>query len=155
MAKSKNKNRRRRDTSRIANKRLPPPPYRRSFARKPRYVTQLRDVIGGHRVRRLDLAEDRRQWHPDGFNRSLRTVFGQPSVSYRVPSLTQRYRPFTTFRSQMWTLPAKVGFKEPNKVAVCVRRKQRREVLFAKHKTGRSGQKRPRWNWFSRITCRR
>ena len=45
-----------------------------------------------------------------------------------------------------------LGFDVPSSVLVCVRRKQRRQVIFAKGKNGR-GNKRPRWNATSHIWC--
>lgn len=45
-----------------------------------------------------------------------------------------------------------LGFDVPSSVLVCVRRKQRRQVLFAKGKNGR-GNRRPRWNATSHIWC--
>lgn len=44
-----------------------------------------------------------------------------------------------------------LGFDVPSSVLVCVRRKQRRQVLFAKGKNGRN--RRPRWNVTSHIWC--
>lgn len=44
-------------------------------------------------------------------------------------------------------------FQEPRRVPVCVRRKERREVLFAKGKSGR-GYRKPRWNERSYMRCR-
>ena len=50
----------------------------------------------------------------------------------------------------------KTEFKRPEKVIVCVRRKKRREVLFATKNTRKgSGAKRRRLNENSKISCRR
>lgn len=38
---------------------------------------------------------------------------------------------------------------------VCVNRQQRREVLHALRKTGKSGQKSPEYNWKSKIHCKK
>nr|DAW32785.1 MAG TPA: hypothetical protein [Microviridae sp.] len=46
----------------------------------------------------------------------------------------------------------RLGFSVPQQVLVCVRRKQRRQVLFAKGKSG-SGNRKPRWNANSYIWC--
>ena len=44
------------------------------------------------------------------------------------------------------------AFTHPNRVAVCVRRQQRREVLHALRRTGRGGGKR-RFNYNSKVRC--
>ena len=46
----------------------------------------------------------------------------------------------------------RLGFSVPQQVLVCVRRKQRRQVIFAKGKNGR-GNRKPRWNATSHIWC--
>lgn len=152
MGRSKS-NRRRRETLTFSNRRLPPLSSRslRSSetdpgeARRSRYVTE--DNLETPRRRRPNLrqVEDRRQWHPEG--------------PRRAPGARNRFAPRLV--TPGWVplggdLPtAKIGFADPLNVAVCVRRKQRREVLFAKHKAGRRGQRRPKRNWFSNIKCRR
>lgn len=55
-------------------------------------------------------------------------------------------------RSMTWPAPT-VSFAEPQNVVVCARRQKRREVLFAKRKTGRSGQRRPIRNRWSDVRC--
>lgn len=103
-----------------------------------------------YRYTNLKNIEDRRTFHPDGlqrparsFNRSLhrltipkfKKVFNRNTRTYKMPS-------------------AHIMFENPKKVLTCVRRKIRKEVLFAKRKTGRSGQKRPRWTEYSKIRCK-
>lgn len=90
----------------------------------------------------LRLVEDRRTWHPDGPHRAVRAINSRPRlkpVAFSAPRLVN-------------VLPTKVGFKIPDKVAICIRRKQRKEVLFAKRKTGR-GSARPKRNKWSDIHC--
>lgn len=43
----------------------------------------------------------------------------------------------------------------PRETMVCVSRQQRREVLHAFQKTGKAGQKRPVYNWQSKIHCKK
>lgn len=50
-------------------------------------------------------------------------------------------------------LPSKIMFASPDRVIVCVRRKKRREVLFAKRRTGRGSRGPRRFNRFSQIRC--
>lgn len=50
-------------------------------------------------------------------------------------------------------VPVAVHFKEPSAVSVCVRRKQRREVLHALGRTGRHGKSKIRRNTWSDVSC--
>lgn len=138
-SKTKSKTTRRRDTFDIANRRLPP------------------DV---------DLNDDLRQYHPARFTPF--TVSGKPSsvmldsvsttrprarrvstVGYEGTTVSRtKFRSVTPFKT-LQTLSA----AEP--VALCVRRARRQEVLFAKNKAGRKGQRRPRWTQLSKLKCKR
>lgn len=51
-------------------------------------------------------------------------------------------------------VPSSLKYSQPLKVATCVRRKQRKEVLFAVKKTGKRGQKTPRWRAESKLKCK-
>lgn len=82
--------------------------------------------------------EDRRRYHPSGDRRS---------------ALNQNGRQHTLKASGTLTHP-RVGFEDAQRVLVCVRRKTRKEVLHARRKTGKTGQKRPRFNYLSSITCK-
>lgn len=50
---------------------------------------------------------------------------------------------------------ARVMFNQPQRVMICVRRNQRREVLHALKKTGRGSGGAGRRNFWSQISCRR
>jgi len=52
------------------------------------------------------------------------------------------------------TLSARVGFAVPERVAVCVRRQQRKEVIHALGKQGGGGSRRRRRNSWSDIDCK-
>ena len=52
------------------------------------------------------------------------------------------------------TLSARVGFAVPKRVAVCVRRQQRKEVIHALGKQGGGGSRRRRRNSWSDIDCK-
>lgn len=121
-----------RDTYYIANPRLHVP-----------RITTPRPI----RLTPLQLVEDRRTWHPDGrIHRPIRMTTTQrprlKPVAFSAPKFKN-------------TLPTKIGFDVPRKVAICVRRKQRKEVLHALKKTGRSGggRKKARRNIHSDIHC--
>lgn len=84
-----------------------------------------------------------------------RQKFSDP-VPKRINSKRVRLEPRPIHRDNfdyMQVVPAFVGFEEPASVITCVRRKQRKQVLHAKRKTGKSGQKRPRRNRNSEVRC--
>lgn len=92
---------------------------------------------------------DRRLYHPEGF---FRPAIAQPKVAARIiggPGKSQAGRKLHSLSHE------KLTFAVPDKVAICVRRKRRKEVMFAKNKAGKSGQKRPKRNYWSSISCKR
>lgn len=46
-----------------------------------------------------------------------------------------------------------MAFTAPRETIVCIRRSTRKEVLFAKKKTGKRGQRKARWSAWSRYKC--
>lgn len=50
-------------------------------------------------------------------------------------------------------VPYQMAFTAPGETIVCIRRKRRKEVLFAKRKTGKGGQKKARWSKWSSYKC--
>lgn len=50
-------------------------------------------------------------------------------------------------------VPYQIAFSAPGETLVCVRRKRRKEVLFAKKKTGKGGQRKARWSKWSVYKC--
>lgn len=91
---------------------------------------------------------DSRYYNPSAVD----TVLGKP-ISRRVLVTLQGHRSTSgqsvVPRGRRYEF---LGFDVPSSVLVCVRRKQRRQVLFAKGKNGR-GNRRPRWNATSHIWC--
>lgn len=51
-------------------------------------------------------------------------------------------------------VPTQIAFTAPAQTLVCVRRAQRKEVLFAKKKTGKGGQRRPHRTAWSEVKCK-
>lgn len=98
------------------------------------------------------LQEDRRQWHPQGPARPARATVR--SAARLVPA--PRKDRYGGVRSWMSSLPSAVSFAAPRRVAVCVRRHRRREVLHALGVAGGSGGrfKRRRRSEYSSISCR-
>lgn len=50
-------------------------------------------------------------------------------------------------------VPYQIAFSAPAETLVCVRRKTRREVIFAKKRNGRGGQRRAKWSLWSKTKC--
>lgn len=94
----------------------------------------------------LTAVEDRRTFHPRGPTR--------PAAMFTTPNHRLRVRPNPALRNLHAVSPS-VAFQAPEHVLVCVRRQRRREVIHALGHAGAVGQKRPRRNHFSSISCRR
>jgi len=90
--------------------------------------------------------EDRRTWHPAGPSRPARMTTGVPHT-LSLP---------TKQRSRNHMYPSHVvSFGTPDNVMICQRRSARRQVMHATGKAGKSGQRKPRYNAYSKISCRR
>lgn len=113
---------------------------------------------------------DRRFYHPLGKRAPLGVTLGSAANivsrpvrrSIRVSSTARRARsrssvryvsPYTSRNS--FITPSTIAFEAPSRVVLCVRRSVRKEVMFASGKAGRRGQRPPRRNQFSDISCRR
>lgn len=111
-------------------------------------------------VRRLSLPklsslraiEDRREFHPE---REARPARGFVYPRHRLVVSPVRQEPSRLPDTFTPAVPVGVSFKAPRQVAVCVRRKQRREVLHAMGKTGRGSRhhRAPRKSFYSEIRC--
>lgn len=92
---------------------------------------------------RLRTIEDRREWHPLGPRRSARSF----NAAHHQLVVKQP-------RKQSHKVPKGIRFHAPRKVLICVRRKVRREVMFALNKRGKgSARRNRRRNWYSAISC--
>lgn len=89
--------------------------------------------------------EDRRRWHPDGKQVA-------PQATQRLHRALKIASPAPT--APKYKLPSRVAFSAPKHVVVCVRRKTRKEVLFAKKLTKRGSGSRKHRNPWSEISCR-
>lgn len=136
---AKNNKKRRRDTTDITSQRLP----------------SLNQTFQNLLQSPLSLYEDRRTFNPEGdlaparsFNQSRHRLIypnSQPNVNKnRTPSNTRTIK----YPS------ASIAFDNPDKVLICARRKIRKEVLHALKKSGKTGQRRPRYNYYSKISCK-
>jgi len=124
---SPNKSRRGRNVSTIANHRLP-----LAHGYTPRLVHKINANI-----------LDARYFHPI-IPASSRPVFTTSGDTARIQPSTSRRNPNARYLD---------SFAIPTKVVPCVRRKQRREVLFATQRSGRNGGRRYRRNSTSSISC--
>lgn len=105
----------------------------------PRPLPELRGLAQARAV--VKSIEDRRFWYP-GPVRPARSLHGGGRiVPSKAPKLAGRFP------------PSGLSFDAPHKVAVCVRRKERREVLFAMKRTGKGSRSRRRRNKFSNMGC--
>lgn len=141
MARSKNRSSRstaRRDTFDIANQRLP----RRNYEPTSTRFRKLRSLID---------VEDRRQYHPDRSFRAARDIRGSPSVSLKAPSVQKGT---TVSKRGVQRNTFSFTFGQPEQVATCVRRQTRKEVINALRKSGKRGQRAPRYNWRSKVRCK-
>lgn len=93
----------------------------------------------------LSLLEDGRQYHPEG-------VF-RPPLSFDGYTDLEVPRAVPGAAARPTALPVAVGFANPERVGICVRRRTRREVLFAKnfHRRG-AGSARRHTRW-SKVKC--
>lgn len=98
----------------------------------------------------LSEIEDRRSYHPLGAARPPIYSTGSLKVKDRSPSKLQRRFGFSP-RSQTKGV---LTFANPSNVVLCVRRKTRREVLFATRRNGAGGRRPRRRNWTTQISCR-
>lgn len=89
----------------------------------------------------LDPLGDLRRYDP---RRDLRPAFATVRKAARISE-----RPS---RSSLLMAPGRFGFADPRKVMICVRRKERRQVLFAKG-VGGSRVRRGRRNAWSYVFC--
>lgn len=87
--------------------------------------------------------EDRRVYHPERYYRPARAL-SKLAGSVKLKRVAgNRQRLFA---------PDVLRFAIPEKVAVCVRRKERREVIFALKRFGRGGARRR--SYFSDVSCK-
>lgn len=92
----------------------------------------------------LRMIEDRREFYPDRL-RPARALFSDAADMVVARPLGRRAD---------LSVPFRLSFRDGSKVAICVRRKQRREVLFADLRTGKGSRvRRRRRNEYSDVRC--
>lgn len=122
-------------------------PSRHSPVSQSTFSSPLRQLHALDQLRAMVRAlEDRRRFHP---MRSLR-----PAAALRRSSRRLLVSQSPTSNLAGRFPPTGLSFAAPRKVAVCVRRKTRREVIFAMRKRGKGAASRKRRrNGFSQIGC--
>lgn len=119
--------------------------YRNPIANRPRLLLltlpPLRLPPVRSRYSPLQMIEDRRRWSP-ALRPPMRVV-RRAAVPARLTERLYRGR----------ALVGRPAFVDPRRVAVCVRRSQRREVLFATRNTGRGARAPRRRNALSDVRC--
>lgn len=111
-------------------------------------------------VSNLQAYEDRRRWHPELAERPQITL-SQVPARYRVKSVTYKQKHPQISRAQSYSELAfqqpsfRIGYINPDRVLLCVRRQVRREVLHAKQIAGGRGLGRDgvRFTPFSQFGC--
>lgn len=101
------------------------------------------------------LVSDRRLYHPLG---DVAPVFAPKRSQKRIVENVAVRHPRNGNKKVQFSKRSrryKFSFAVPKKVELCVRRKQRREVLFAVRRTGKGARSvRRRRNYWSGVTCR-
>lgn len=98
----------------------------------------------------LSELEDRRQFHPLHDVRPARGFTKNDSLLYVRPVGDR----VSGRKDKKWR-PETFQFAVPKRVAICIRRKQRREVLFALKRSGKGSKaRRRRRNYYSDVSCK-
>lgn len=93
------------------------------------------------------LLEDRRAYHPDG---RYRAPAASPKSAARI--VAKPARSFGGhYKFRKYGSPS-IGFSRPSGVAICHKRKTRREVLFASGHSG-AGNRKGKRNYTSKFHC--
>jgi len=127
------------------------------YDRLPAYVftkpPHLHTRVGLRRLARratlftaLSLVEDRRRWAPTPL-KPVKTIWGHQRPSFR-PAIGSTYTPRKVagraasgkrYMEGHLSLPVHLGFRQPHRIALCIRRKSRREVILAIGRGGGGG----------------
>jgi len=98
--------------------------------------------------------EDRRLFSPELARPARALPRAAARLTVHDPNVNRTNK---KIRTNKLHVPSDVRFSDPTRVAICVRRHQRREVLhalrYAGSGAGRRKLKRPRWSEFSDIKC--
>jgi len=76
-----------------------------------------------------------------------------PTTRTQKPAARTRSATRYTIPTSTPYLSSRYGFSRPQDVSICVRRKTRKEVLFAKRKTKAGARSRRHYNRWSEVKC--
>lgn len=108
-------------------------------------LTQLPSVT-------LKTIEDRRTHYPDPYTRPAASLPRSASRLVVSPNVNKPY--VKTKPTHPGAIPTGVSFAVPDRVAICVRRNRRKEVLHALKRVGKgSGRSKRRKSRFSGVSC--
>lgn len=97
------------------------------------------------------LQEDRRRYHPDGVFRDPVAV-PRSAARLVVPPRKGGVKSGGLGGIRLRYPTASIGFQRPSRVAICVKRKSRREVIFAIGRGG-AGNRKGKRNYTSGFSC--
>lgn len=100
--------------------------------------------------------EDRRRFHPKGRFRPPASISTRASArlfdAVRRPTIT-RPNKLSSKKAIKVTHSPRLRFLNPKHLAICIRRKIRREVIHALRHNGGGGSRKRRFNEYSKIHC--
>lgn len=101
----------------------------------------------------LILLEDRRTFHPDGPRRYPAAFKASAVQQVFKDGSGRKNKALVRKSSTLYTAPPQyVGFRQPNSVAICIRRKVRRQVLLAFGRGG-AGNRKGKRTYKSKFHC--
>lgn len=123
---------------------LSSPARRQSVANRKKTV-----IASSYNVPRAAFMEvsDRRRFHPEGVDRPAVMLSGSPVARLVVGPDVKR-------GPRRGVLPWTLAFANPSRTMICVRRRERREVIHALGVAGSHGLRPPSRNWTSDIVCK-
>lgn len=103
-----------------------------------------------------DRDSDRRFWAPDPVSRDV--TGRQARIVHKVTAPKTVHRAGgkllqSGYRVNRWLENAQASYAEPRKAFICLRRKARREILFALKRTGKGARSPKRRNQWSDVSC--
>lgn len=112
----------------------------------------------------LNLYEDRRLYHPEGkYRPAVSLVESYPTLTETSPN-PLRHKPrriggdlVNPTSGEILSFgafdPFKISWSNPWKMAICLKRKMRREVMHALGMAGKTGFKKPKFTQYSYVKC--
>lgn len=97
--------------------------------------------------------EDRRTYHPEGRFRPAMAVPKSARIMVDRPVTKKHTKLSDRLYKNALRGFGKIAFRDPARVLLCIRRKERREVLHALNRTSPGRGKKKRKNFWSAIRC--